>query len=72
MRTLRTDYVLTAGEWLRRLRECGETIKERWGEALYDDYDHYLRSCVWAFELSYLSVHQLSLGRIDEKGGPRA
>jgi cyclopropane-fatty-acyl-phospholipid synthase len=63
--TRRADYVRTCAEWLRRLRAAEDVIRRRWGDQIYDDYDHYLRSCVWAFELNYLSLSQLALRRID-------
>jgi cyclopropane-fatty-acyl-phospholipid synthase len=63
--TRRQDYVRTCEEWLRRLRANKETIRSRWGDRTYDEYDHYLRSCVWAFDLGYLSIAQLALRRIN-------
>jgi cyclopropane-fatty-acyl-phospholipid synthase len=63
--TRREHYGKTTGEWLRRLRLNEKTIKEKWGEKLFDDYDRYLSTCVNAFDKHYSSLAQYELRRID-------
>ena len=65
VRTRREDYQKTCGEWLRRLRLNEDTIRARWGDKVFDDYDRYLRTCVRGFEMHYQSLAQYSLRRID-------
>jgi cyclopropane-fatty-acyl-phospholipid synthase len=45
----RRDYGRTTGEWLRRMREHEAYIRETWGDALFDDYERYLDTCVRGF-----------------------
>ncbi len=63
--TRREHYGKTTGEWLRRLRDNEQTIKDRWGAKLFDDYDRYLSTCVMAFDKHYSSLAQYELCRID-------
>ncbi|MGM0575045.1 MAG: class I SAM-dependent methyltransferase [Myxococcota bacterium] len=65
VRTRREDYRETTAEWLRRLRSHEDTIRERWGDRVFEDYDRYLRTCVRAFEKHYQSLAQYALRRID-------
>jgi cyclopropane-fatty-acyl-phospholipid synthase len=65
MHTRREHYGRTTAEWLRRLRLNEETIRRRWGDRLFDDYDRYLSTCVRAFERHYSSLAQFELRRID-------
>jgi cyclopropane-fatty-acyl-phospholipid synthase len=61
----RRDYQRTTGEWLRRMRDHESTIREKWGDQVFDDYDRYLSTCVRAFDQFYSSLAQYELRRID-------
>ena len=61
----REHYQKTTGEWLRRLRLNEKTIREKWGDKVYNDYDRYLATCVMCFEHHYSSLAQYELRRID-------
>lgn len=61
----REHYGKTTGEWLKRLREHEATIRQKWGEKLFLDYDRYLSTCVSAFDKHYSSLAQYELRRID-------
>ena len=65
MRTQRTSYGKTTGEWLRRLRMHEETVRETWGDQLFVDYERYLDTCVRAFDAHWSSDVQMKLRRID-------
>ena len=65
IKTRREDYSKTCAEWLNRLRLNEATIRETWGDKIFDDYDRYLRTCVKAFDVHYQSLAQYSLRRID-------
>jgi cyclopropane-fatty-acyl-phospholipid synthase len=61
MRTQRECYGRTTGEWLRRMRAHEASIREQWGDQLYDDYERYLSTCVRAFESHWSSDVQMKL-----------
>lgn len=61
MRTQRESYGKTTGEWLRKLRLHEKTIRDRWGDKLYVDYERYLDTCVRAFDAHWSSDVQLKL-----------
>ena len=61
MRTQRESYGRTTGEWLRRLRAHEATIRERWGDQTFVDYDRYLSTCVRAFASEWSSDVQMKL-----------
>src|SRR5262245_10379042 len=61
----REHYGRTTGEWLRRMRLNEKTIRAKWGDKVYGDYDRYLSTCVRAFEKHYSSLAQYELRRID-------
>jgi cyclopropane-fatty-acyl-phospholipid synthase len=63
--TRREHYGRTTGEWLRRMRLHEKTIRAKWGDKVFDDYDRYLSTCVRAFEMHYSSLAQYELRRID-------
>lgn len=63
--TRREHYGRTTGEWLRRMRQHETTIREKWGDKVFDDYDRYLSTCVRAFDQHYSSLAQFELRRID-------
>ena len=65
LRTLRSDYKKTTGEWLRRLRLNEKTIRSKWGDQVFIDYDRYLSACQRAFDNHWSSDVQLKLRRID-------
>jgi cyclopropane-fatty-acyl-phospholipid synthase len=65
VKTRRTDYQKTCQAWLDRLRDHEPTIKKKWGDQVFKDYDRYLSTCVWAFEKHYQSLAQYTLRRID-------
>jgi cyclopropane-fatty-acyl-phospholipid synthase len=64
LRTQRESYGKTTGEWLRRLRMHEKTIRERWGEKLFVDYERYLDTCVRAFAAHWSSDVQMKLRQI--------
>ncbi|MBK8941252.1 MAG: class I SAM-dependent methyltransferase [Polyangiaceae bacterium] len=61
----REHYGKTTGEWLRRLRLNEKTIREKWSDKLFLDYERYLETCVMAFDKHYSSLAQYELRRID-------
>jgi len=61
MRTQRESYGRTTAEWLRRLRAHEATIRERWGDQTFTDYDRYLSTCVRAFANEWSSDVQMKL-----------
>jgi cyclopropane-fatty-acyl-phospholipid synthase len=63
--TRREHYGRTTGEWLRRLRLNEKTIRAKWGDTVFEDYDRYLSCCVRAFDVHYSSLAQYELRRID-------
>ncbi len=63
--TRRVDYQKTTGEWLRRLRMHEQTIRSKWGNKVFDDYDRYLDTCTRSFDKHYGSLAQYELRRID-------
>ncbi len=65
MTTRRLDYQRTTAEWLRRLRLHERTIRDRWGDQVFADYERYLSTCVRAFDQHYSSLAQYALRRID-------
>ena len=65
MRTQRESYGRTTGEWLRRLRLHEDTIRAKWGDQLFVDYERYLDTCVRAFAAHWSSDVQMKLRRID-------
>jgi cyclopropane-fatty-acyl-phospholipid synthase len=42
-----------------------KTIREKWGDQVFDDYDRYLSTCVRAFENHWSSDVQMKLRRCD-------
>lgn len=52
LRMQRDDYQRTTAEWLRRMRQHEDHIRATWGDALFDDYDRYLDTCVRGFDVS--------------------
>ena len=66
LRTQRTDYGRTVAEWLRRMREHEAYIRETWGNALFDDYERYLDTCVRGFsdKHKWCSDVQMKLVRV--------
>lgn len=64
VRTQRESYGKTTGEWLRRLRMHEATIRAKWGDQLFVDYDRYLSTCVRAFENHWSSDVQMKLRHI--------
>jgi cyclopropane-fatty-acyl-phospholipid synthase len=65
LRTQRTSYGKTTGEWLARMQKHEKTIRAKWGDKVYDDYDRYLSTCVRAFANHWSSDVQMKLRRID-------
>jgi cyclopropane-fatty-acyl-phospholipid synthase len=64
LRTQRTSYGKTTGEWLRRLRANEATIREKWGDQVFVDYERYLDTCVRAFDAHWSSDVQMKLRKI--------
>lgn len=65
LHTRRTHYGRTTAEWLRRLRLHEGTIRARWGDQVFEDYDRYLSTCVRAFAAHWSSDVQMKLRRFD-------
>ena len=61
LRTQRSCYGKTTAEWRRRLRLNEQTIRAKWGDQVYSDYDRYLSACVNAFDVFYSSSLQMKL-----------
>jgi cyclopropane-fatty-acyl-phospholipid synthase len=66
LRTQRESYGKTTGEWLRRMREHEPAIRKQWGDAVYQDYERYLDTCVRAFKNHWSSDVQMKLKQIPE------
>jgi len=49
LKTGRDDYRRTTEAWRKRLRANETTIRQTWGDALYETYDRYLTNCMMAF-----------------------
>jgi cyclopropane-fatty-acyl-phospholipid synthase len=64
VRTQRESYGRTTAEWYRRLQLHETTIREKWGDQVYADYDRYLSTCVRAFENHWSSDVQMKLRRV--------
>lgn len=64
LKTRREHYGKTTGEWLRRLKLNEKTIRQKWGDQVYDDYDRYLSTCVRAFAAHWSSDVQMKLRHI--------
>lgn len=64
LRTQRTSYGKTTGEWLRRFRANEQLIRDKWGDRVYEDYDRYLSTCVRAFDAHWSSDVQMKLRQI--------
>lgn len=60
----RKDYRHTTAEWWRRLQANESTIRAKWGDQVYDDYDRYLGTCVRAFDNHWSGDVQMKLRRI--------
>jgi len=60
----RKDYRATTAEWLRRFNLHEDTIRAKWGDKVYDDYDRYLSTCVRAFDAHWSGDVQMKLRRI--------
>ena len=60
----RKDYRKTTNEWWQRLQKHEATIRERWGDQVYVDYDRYLGTCVRAFDNHWSGDVQMKLRRI--------
>lgn len=67
VKTRREHYARTTAEWLRRLKGNEATVRERWGEELFAEYEQYLRGCVMVFDKGYQSLVQILLRRTDER-----
>lgn len=65
LKTRRTHYGKTTGEWLRRLRLNEKVIRDKWGDQVFVDYDRYLSTCVRAFAAHWSSDVQMKLRHID-------
>ena len=65
MRTQRTSYGRTTGEWLRKLRLHEKAIRAKWGDQVFTDYERYLDTCVRASDAHWSSDVQMKLRRID-------
>lgn len=64
LNTRRVHYGKTTAEWLRRLRLNEKTIRDKWGDQVFADYDRYLSTCVRAFANHWSSDVQMKLRHI--------
>ncbi len=64
LRTQRTSYGKTTGEWLRRMRVHEKDIRAKFGDQVFEDYDRYLSTCVRAFDAHWSSDVQMKLRQI--------
>ena len=60
----RRDYLRTTAEWQRRLQRHEATIRAKWGDQVYEDYDRYLGTCVRGFTNHWSGDVQMKLRRI--------
>ncbi|MCA9491810.1 MAG: class I SAM-dependent methyltransferase [Myxococcales bacterium] len=60
----RKDYRATTAEWYRRFLLNEDTIRARWGNQVWEDYDRYLSTCVKAMDLHWSGDVQMKLRRI--------
>lgn len=65
VKTRGEHYARTTWSWQQGLRRNEATIRERWGDDRYQEYDRYLGGCVMVFEKGYQSLAQLLLRRLD-------
>ncbi|MCB9680071.1 MAG: class I SAM-dependent methyltransferase [Alphaproteobacteria bacterium] len=63
LRMQREDYGRTTAEWLRRMRQHEDHIRATWGDALFDDYERYLDTCVRGFAAQWIGDVQMKLRR---------
>ena len=61
----REHYARTLQHWHQRLLSHEATIRQRWGDERFEDYDRYLIESSRAFEEGWLSLAQLSLRRLE-------
>ncbi|NYI06025.1 SAM-dependent methyltransferase [Allostreptomyces psammosilenae] len=61
----RDDYVRTEDEWLRRLNANEATVRERWGDALFETASRVIRRERRALADGAFSVAVVSLRRVD-------
>ncbi|MEM9190625.1 MAG: class I SAM-dependent methyltransferase [Myxococcota bacterium] len=64
LRTQRESYGRTTHEWHTRLKANEKTIRNKWGDNVYEDYDRYLDTCVRAFASHWSSDVQFKLRKI--------
>jgi cyclopropane-fatty-acyl-phospholipid synthase len=67
----RRHYARTLAHWHRRLVGNESVIRERWGDRRFEDYARYLLESSRGFEAGWLSLAQLSLGRLDAPASGR-
>jgi cyclopropane-fatty-acyl-phospholipid synthase len=65
LRMQRSSYRKTTAEWYRRFLLHEDLIKEKWGVAVFEEYDRYLSTCVRAFDNYWSGDVQLKLRRCD-------
>lgn len=61
LKTRRTDYGKTTAEWLRRFRLHETTIRSKWGDTIWNNYERYLSTCVRAFDNHWSGDVQMKL-----------
>lgn len=62
----RQHYKKTCELWRDGVRKHEATIRAKWGDTVYADYDRYLTTCINAFENDWQSLHRFSLKRLDK------
>jgi cyclopropane-fatty-acyl-phospholipid synthase len=66
LQTRREHYARTLGHWHARFRQNEATVRARWGDARFEEYDLYLGAMIEAFAAGYGSLAQISLRRLDK------
>jgi cyclopropane-fatty-acyl-phospholipid synthase len=61
----RMHYRQTCELWRSGLRKHESTVRSKWGDTVFEDYDRYLSTCIRAFEENWQSLHRFSLKRLD-------
>ena len=64
LKTRRTHYGKTTGEWLRRMKLHEKDIRAQYGDKTFDEYDRYLSTCVRGFANHWASDVQMKLKHI--------
>jgi cyclopropane-fatty-acyl-phospholipid synthase len=70
LRNDRRHYATTLRAWLANLRQNKERAIQEVGPEVFQDYDRYLRLCVYMFEGGGCDLHRIVLERINHPRKP--